>query len=297
MHLQMRRKDAEAQDDALTASGSAQPDFINAPPPLGAEPADMGVPQLDHDFSQVAVPEGDAAAAQPSLAAQQLAAANLPVATLTLNADTETANRSELTMQELQDAQVGHSWVTLQYHDAAAVPADIGEPTATLLGSGETAFGFWPLIMRAEAFSDEEQERLDQGQTPGAGASDNPAHQGFSLNPFKSVPGRVEEPDTAHQPKIGKSYDLTQAQVTSLMTYVNSKRSADYNLYTFNCTTFAVECVEQAGQAAPSGSIMGIALPNALYSDLYEMSKKGDSSVSVAPLGPDERHEDAPKKN
>jgi hypothetical protein len=111
------------------------------------------------------------------------------------------------------------------------------------------------------------------------------------MNPLKNVPGRVEEPDTAHTPKGTKEYDLTQAQVGSLISYVNSKRSANYNLYTFNCTTFAVESIRSAGQVAPSGSSWGICLPNALYKDLYQMKKRGDKSVTVAPLESGERHE------
>lgn len=213
------------------------------------------------------------------------------VATLKLHTDTETANRSELTLAELQNAQVGHAWVSLEYNNKVQVPEHIQEPTKTLLKSGGTAFGFWPLIMRADQFTEEEQERLDQGYTPGAGASVNPVHRGFSLNPLKWVPGRVEEPDDAHQPKATKAYDVNQNEVTSLLSYVDSKRNADYNLYRFNCSTFALESVKSAGQAVPSGSVMGIALPNGIYRDLYQMSKKGDKSVTLAPLLPGERHE------
>jgi len=214
-----------------------------------------------------------------------------PVAKLKLHADTETNNRSDLSFKELQNAQVGHSWVSLEYTDRKKIPKSIGQPTQGLLKSGSTAFGFWPLVTRASDFTTEEQQRIDHGQTPGAGASNNPAHRGFSMNPLKNVPGRVEEPDTAHTPKGTKEYDLTQAQVGSLISYVNSKRSANYNLYTFNCTTFAVESIRSAGQVAPSGSSWGICLPNALYKDLYQMKKRGDKSVTVAPLESGERHE------
>jgi hypothetical protein len=214
-----------------------------------------------------------------------------PVAKLKLHADTETTNRSNLGFKELYEARVGHSWVSLEYTDRKKIPKSISEPTQGLLKSGSTAFGFWPLVTRAGDFTTEEQQRIDHGQTPGAGASNNPAHRGFSMNPLKNVPGRVEEPDTAHTPKGTKEYDLTQAQVGSLISYVNSKRSANYNLYTFNCTTFAVESIRSAGQVAPSGSSWGICLPNALYKDLYQMKKRGDKSVTVAPLESGERHE------
>ena len=214
-----------------------------------------------------------------------------PVAKLKLHADTETTNRSNLSFKELKDARVGHSWVSLEFADRKKIPKSISEPTQGLLKSGSTAFGFWPLFTRASDFTTEEQQRIDHGQTPGAGASNNPAHTGFSMNPMKNVPGRVEEPDTAHDPNVTKEYDLTLTQVGSLISYVNSKRSANYNLYTFNCTTFAVESIRSAGQVAPSGSSWGICLPNALYKDLYQMKKRGDKSVTVAPLKSGEHHE------
>jgi hypothetical protein len=214
-----------------------------------------------------------------------------PVAKLKLHADTQTTNRSNLSFKELKEARVGHSWVSLEFADRKKIPKSISEPTQGLLKSGSTAFGFWPLVTRASDFTTEEQQRIDHGQTPGAGASNNPAHTGFSMNPMKNVPGRVEEPDTAHDPNVTKEYDLTLTQVGSLISYVNSKRSANYNLYTFNCTTFAVESIRSAGQVAPSGSSWGICLPNALYKDLYQMKKRGDKSVTVAPLKSGERHE------
>jgi hypothetical protein len=37
------------------------------------------------------------------------------------------------------------------------------------------------------------------------------------MNPMKNVPGRVEEPDTAHDPNVTKEYDLTLSQVGSLI--------------------------------------------------------------------------------
>ena len=151
--------------------------------------------------------------------------------------------------------------------------------------------GFWPLIHRVDDWpggkpSEAIAERVDQGETPGAGASDNPAHTGFSKNPFHSfVPGRVEEPDTAHAPKGVKTYDLTAQQVKSLMGFVDSKRNAQYSLFFFNCTTFATEAVAAAGHAPPDASMFGICLPNALYKSILEMEQKGDPSAQTTPLG------------
>jgi len=219
-----------------------------------------------------------------------------PVAELGIHADTETADRTVLTRRELQNAQVGHSWITLKYKDPSKVPDSVGSPTKNLLKGGGTAMGFWPLIRRARqwnadgsATDPDMAARLARGETPGAGASSNPAHTGFSLNPFKSVPGRVEEPDDAHSAKGSKTYELTQPQVDSLMTYVNASRNKNYNLYSYNCTTFAVQAVNASGHTAPSGAKFGlVALPNQLYKDILQMKVDGDSTATTTPLGSDE---------
>ena len=208
---------------------------------------------------------------------------NEKVAKLSINVFTETANRSDITLDELKDAQVGHSWISLIFNDPASVPPSLSEPTRTLLKNKEgTSMGFWPLVYHPNAFAQRrahyytsDRERAF-GCTPGAGASQNPSHTGFSF--WKSVPGRVEEPDKAHSEdvKIRKEYELTYSQVRTMMRYIDRNRNRDYNLYHYNCTTFAVESVKAAGQNAPSGSSFGMCFPNALYKELYQDSKKSD---------------------
>ncbi len=232
--------------------------------------------------------EGDAPAAKAEGGA---------VAKLKLHADTETVDRTKLSLGELLSAQVGHTWISMTYNDPATIPADMAEPKRSLIEAGYGSWGFWPLINRTgdHTYPEQSQKMVDAGLTPGAGTSDNPEHIGFSKNPFKWVPGRVEEPDMAHQPKGSIEYDLTQTQVDSLMNYIDTKRNANYNLYSFNCTTFGVDAVKAAGKSAPSGSMMGICLPNALYKDMYEQSQAGDKSVTLAPLAEGETQA-APKK-
>lgn len=215
------------------------------------------------------------------------------VAKLKIHSDTETADRSKLTFSELQQARVGHSWISLEYNDPNAVPDTVPEPTKSLIQMGYASFGFWPLINRTGDMTlpDDAQQRVDAGLTPGSGTSNDTAHRGFSLNPFKWVPGRVEEPDLSHAPKGTKTYSLNQEEVNKLLAYVSSKRNSDYNLYKFNCTTFAVDAVKAAGKAAPSGTMLGgICLPNALYRDLYEMQQRGDTDVQLADLQEGETH-------
>ncbi len=69
-----------------------------------------------------------------------------------------------------------------------------------------------------------------------------------------------------------------------MLQYVDQSRNKNYNLYKYNCTTFAIKSVKAAGQNAPSGSGYGvICSPNALYKELYQESKK-DGHVNVSPL-------------
>ena len=221
-----------------------------------------------------------------------------PVAKLKIHSDTETADRTKLTMGELQQARVGHSWISLEYNDPNAVPETVPEPTKSLIQLGYASWGFWPLINRTGDMTlpEQSQQRVDAGLTPGSGTSNNTAHSGFSLNPFKWVPGRVEEPDNAHTPKGTKSFNINQEQVNRLLGYIDGKKNADYNLYRYNCTTFAVDAVKAAGQSAPGGSMLGVCLPNALYKDLYEMQQKGDQDVTLAPLAQGETNGAAPKR-
>ena len=90
-----------------------------------------------------------------------------------------------------------------------------------------------------------------------------------------------------------------------MLKYVNESRNKDYNLYRYNCTTFAVEAVKAAGQTAPSGSFLGVCFPNALYKELYQ-NRQQDERIIVTKLAPsrdpdsggkrDIRHGDKTKK-
>lgn len=274
---------ADAVADAVVAGHSAEPilDQMAGGGSAGAAPGGAVQRMLEGK-----APEAPAGAAP----------AKTPVADLAIHADTETADRTVLTNAELKDARVGHSWITLKYKDVSKVPATVGSPTKSLLKAGGTAMGFWPLIRRAsdwrvdgKAADASRRGRISRGETPGAGASNNAAHTGFSLNPFKSVPGRVEEPDDAHAAKGSKQYELTQPEVDKLLTYANGVRNRSYNLYTYNCTTFAVEAVNATGHVAPSGTMFGgVALPNSLYKDILQMKVDGDASATTTPVEPGE---------
>ena len=223
---------------------------------------------------------------------------------------TETINPNFLTLREAKNAGVGHTWIELSYDEPEEIPKDIGQPTQGLLKNGGTAFGFWPLINRTtgldpgsaeyEEVLGRAREREMRGFTPGAGFTEEPVG-GYSLNIFASfVPGRVEEPDDAHRgEETGvKDYRLSKDEVSLIMTYINSKRNNLYSLFRYNCTTFAIEAVQAAGHSAPSASVLGVKLPNALRRDLFRMEKAagvfGDPTITLSEL--DSEIEGEPKR-
>lgn len=221
------------------------------------------------------------------------------VATLRLLTFTETLNPNFLTLRNLRNAQVGHTWLELSYDDPEEVPEDIGPPTRDLLSGDGTAFGFWPLVNRTAGLDPDSAEyasvlgdapeRQSRGFTPGRGLTEEQLG-GFSTEVFASfVPGRVEEPDDSHKgdETATQEFWLSEAEASSLMRYVNSKRSAPYSLFKYNCTTFAIEAVQAAGHSAPSASVLGVKLPNALRRELFTQEKEagllGDPTITVDP--------------
>jgi len=217
------------------------------------------------------------------------------VAKLELNVDVQSADPTHLGVADVMQMHVGHAWISMQYLDPQAVPANVSAPTQGMLKAGGTAMGLWPLIHRASDWpggkpSAEVKQRTDKGQTPGAGRDADPKHKGASLNPLHSfVPGRVEEPDNAHAAKGSQTFELTQKQVDALMAYVDGKRSANYSLFQFNCVHFATQAVAASGHSAPSATQYGMVMPNGLYASFAEMKKEGNEDVDLAPQQKDEQ--------
>jgi hypothetical protein len=288
-------READALADHIVDGRPAAPQSVQQAPTISRAPMLQRQEAATGPVGPAGSTEGDGIEEQGPPAPEENGGEPV-VAKLELNADVETADRTKLSLEDLAEAKVGHAWVSLRYNDPAKVPDHLPNPSHDLLKGGGTAMGFWPLIHRAEewgvdgkATDPEMRERMDKGETPGAGASPNPEHTGFSLNPFKSyVPGRVEEPDTAHAAKGLMTYELTQKQVDRLMGYVDSKRSAQYSLFFYNCTNFAVEAVQAAGHAPPDASAFGICMPNALYKSILELKQQGDADAMTTPLEPGE---------
>jgi hypothetical protein len=94
---------------------------------------------------------------------------------------------------------------------------------------------------------------------------------GFDASqPWKSVAGEVRHPDTSHTPNAKYSVNIDSTGLATGEKYATSKASADYNLLSYNCTTFAREFFyKSSGSSAPSAGML-IEDPNALY-DSIEM--------------------------
>ena len=91
----------------------------------------------------------------------------------------------------------------------------------------------------------------------------------------------MRHPDTAHEgaEKASQTWSLTQAEVDSVIRYAESKRGAKYSVFFFNCTHFGVQAVAAAGKSAPSATMAGIAMPNALYEGIKARQKKGEGET------------------
>jgi Domain of unknown function (DUF4157) len=194
------------------------------------------------------------AAAPPAPAAAPSAAAATP-AKLHLFVDIDVKN---LGFSDLAAGDVGHTWVALEYTDPAMVPATIHaahKPQLLTPGKYADPMGFWP-----------------------------DASVGYSVNPLKSwVKGWMRHPDRAHQgaEKATETWDLNQAEVDNVISYAESKRTAQYSVYFYNCTSFAKGAVEASGKSAPGMSSWGFCMPNGAYDGIKKRQAKGVGTTSV----------------
>ncbi len=91
-------------------------------------------------------------------------------------------------------------------------------------------------------------------------------------HPFTPVKGCVHHPDVAHEPPKATdykefTYSVTEANFQKALDYAQDqcKSFPDYNLASYNCTTFAIEAAQAAGVAPPASTTLGVHDPNALY--------------------------------
>lgn len=150
------------------------------------------------------------------------------------------------------------------FTDRAFFKGAIGHAWIRLLDpeGGYDSWGYWPDI--------EGGHRVDPRQ------------------PYKSVPGKVRHPDEAHSPTAMHTYEVDQAAAESVNKAAKAKADAPgmYNLFTYNCTSFAADMAKVAGVPVPSHSTLGIANPNALVAGISEMNKKQGEDAMERPLPP-----------
>ena len=145
----------------------------------------------------------------------------------------------EMNAAHLIDGDIGHAWVEFTPKDEVAKQLVVDEGREDLLDSA----GFYP-------------------------------RDAFSLNPLEDVRGWVKSPDphegdASHQ----LSYDVSLDQLEKAYGYAQAKVDAEYNLYTYNCTDFAIGVIEAAGLPAPDGDILGVDFPNELAENLKQVAE------------------------
>ena len=104
--------------------------------------------------------------------------------------------------------------------------------------------------------------------------------------PWKSVPGRVRHPDTDHSPNAMQTHEIDAEHAAKVEKAANDKEASpgNYNLFSYNCTTFAAQMAKIAGVPVPSFSTLGIANPNALFSGIESDNKQKGLTPMETPL-------------
>ncbi|MBQ8035847.1 MAG: hypothetical protein IJ268_02535 [Proteobacteria bacterium] len=228
------------------------------------------------------------------------------VADVYLNVDTESKSRSHMTTMELFAGNVGHTWLTIKPLNGA-LPEDLNalvQPQTRSLveAHGESPVGFWPVDVRerrteGKKISEEKGEkraaenarvraevaiRNDKGYSQGSGTilkEQAPEYVRHNIMSGRDTAGRVEEPDDAHKPKGRKVYRINRRQFRDMYRYIDAHRTHKYNLFSYNCTTFAAHALQAAGQNVP---MEGMTMPTSLYEAMYKEAKQHEKDAQKA---------------
>ncbi|MBQ9243419.1 MAG: hypothetical protein IJ165_09375 [Proteobacteria bacterium] len=228
------------------------------------------------------------------------------VADVYLNVDTESKSRSHMTTMELFAGNVGHTWLTIKPLNGA-LPEDLNalvQPQTRSLveAHGESPVGFWPVDVRerrteGKKISEEKGEkraaenarvraevaiRNDKGYSQGSGTilkEQAPEYVRHDIMSGRDTAGRVEEPDDAHKPKGRKVYRINRRQFRDMYRYIDAHRTHKYNLFSYNCTTFAAHALQAAGQNVP---MEGMTMPTSLYEAMYKEAKQHEKDAQKA---------------
>jgi hypothetical protein len=177
----------------------------------------------------------------------------------------------QISLSNLIQARLGHSWISLWFDDETHVPLDLPPPIQGRMeataGKKEAkiydTFGFYPDSWRDE-----------QGQVQG----------GISYNPFNSyVPGHVSTPDQqfAGREKASQTWEITQDQARAVLAYVVAHAGAQYSFFHYNCTTFASEAVAAGGESAPENLVGGVAVPTEVFESIRKLQNSGEGTTMV----------------
>ena len=104
--------------------------------------------------------------------------------------------------------------------------------------------------------------------------------------PWKSVPGKVLHPDTEHSPNAIQTTEIAGETADKVVKAANAKEASpgSYNLFSYNCTTFAADMAKLAGVPLPSFSTLGIANPNALFAGIEAKNRSRGLTPMETPL-------------
>lgn len=92
---------------------------------------------------------------------------------------------------------------------------------------------------------------------------------GFSLDPRVDFPGMVVDPepyDGTQTAELG--FWVNESQILAAVRYANANAAHPYNLYTYNCTDFALGVLDAASIPKPSVGVLGVDFPMALQQSL-----------------------------
>ena len=93
-------------------------------------------------------------------------------------------------------------------------------------------------------------------------------------------------PDTDHSPNAIQTHEIDAEHAEKVEKAANDKEASpgSYNLFSYNCTTFATQMAKIAGVPVPSFSTLGIANPNSLFAGHRERNKAKGLTPMETPL-------------
>lgn len=129
-------------------------------------------------------------------------------------------------------------------------------------GKAEDSYGFWPANL-------------------GAGGGFDPS------KPWKTVAGEVRNPDTSHTSKQEFTVKTDAEGLAQGLQYAGESASRNYNLLTYNCTSFARKFFKKStGKTAPSAGFLGLAEnPNWLADNIEKKNAKNAKKATKTSSG------------